>query len=187
MPTIEKYLPLIIYALLFGGLKFSERLVISRPGASIRKSWGDWTAWLIIVPLWLAFIGPVLEFVIFNRQPRIGEMIAGGVLFAASGLFSIKGYLDLQRGFTQAVELDETSLVVTGLYHKIRHPISLGNILFCISCPLFLASGPSWIPALLGVFGFMFRISVEESFLQQHMPDYAEYKARTWALIPFIY
>lgn len=187
METLIENLPLIIYALFFGGLKFSERLVISKPGTTIRKSWGDWTVWLILVPLWLAFIGPVLEFIILDRHPQLWEMILGGVLFAASGLFSIKGYVDLQRGFTKAVELEETSLVVTGLYHTLRHPISLGNILFCISCPLFLASGPSWIPALLGVFGFMFRISIEESFMEQHIPDYADYKARTWAMIPFIY
>jgi len=111
----------------------------------------------------------------------------GGVLFAASGFFSIKGYVDLQRGFTKAVELEDTSLVVTGLYQKLRHPISLGNILFCISCPTFLAASPSWIPALVAVFTVMFRISIEESFLQQHIPDYAAYKERTWALIPFIY
>lgn len=187
METFLENLPLVIYALFFGGLKFSERLVISKPGNSIRKRWGDWTVWLILVPLWLAFIGPVLEFIILNRRPTPLEMLLGGVLFAASGLFSIKGYLDLQRGFSKAVELEETSLVVTGLYHTLRHPITLGNILFCISCPLFLASGPSWIPALLGVFGFIFRISVEEVYMEQHIPDYAEYKARTWALIPFIY
>jgi protein-S-isoprenylcysteine O-methyltransferase Ste14 len=187
MDVFLNYLPVIIYALFFGGLKFSERMVISRPGNGIRKSWRDWTAWLILVPLWLAFIGPVLEFIILDRQPRLWEMILGGVLFAASGIFSIKGYVDLQHGFTQAVELEDTTLVVTGLYHRLRHPISLGNILFCISCPLFLAAGPSWIPALVGVFAVMFRISIEESFLQQHIPDYADYKARTWALIPFVY
>lgn len=187
MKTIIDYIPLILYALLFGGLKISERLVFHRPGTKIQKSWGDWTVWIILAPLWLAFIGPVLEFLFLDHRPDLWEMVVGGILFAASGLFSIKGYIDLQRGFTQAVELEGTSLVVTGLYKTLRHPISLGNILFCVSCPLFLAAGPSWIPALLGVFGFMFRISIEESFMQQHIPDYAEYKARTWALIPFIY
>ena len=187
MQILGQYLPVIIYALFFGGLKFSERHVISRPGTTIRREWGDWTAWLVLIPLWLAFVGPVLEFVILGRQPQLWEMVLGGVLFAASGFFSIKGYVDLQRGFTKAVELEDTSLVVTGLYQKLRHPISLGNILFCISCPLFLAADPSWIPALVAVFTVMFRISIEESFLQQHIPDYAAYKERTWALIPFIY
>jgi protein-S-isoprenylcysteine O-methyltransferase Ste14 len=114
-------------------------------------------------------------------------MFLGGFLFAASGFLSIKGYQDLQHGFAQAVEIEDTSIVVTGLYHIIRHPISLANILFCIACPLFLAAGPSWIPALVGILGVIFRISIEESFMAKHIPDYADYKKRTWALLPYIY
>ncbi len=187
MQTIINHYPLIIYALLFGGLKFSERRVLSRPGNSIRKSWGDWTVWLILVPLWLVYIGPVLEYIFLGHRPSLLEMVAGGFLFFVAGIFSIKGYLDLQKGFNEAIEVPGASLVVTGLYHTIRHPISLGNILFCISCPVFLAAGPSWIPALVGIFGVILRISIEESFMKQHLPDYEDYKERTWALIPFIY
>jgi protein-S-isoprenylcysteine O-methyltransferase Ste14 len=33
----------------------------------------------------------------------------------------------------------------------------------------------------------MLRISIEESFMQRHVPDYADYKERTWALIPYLY
>lgn len=187
MDLIKNYYPIIIYLLLFAGLKISERAVLIRPESHIRKGWGDWTVWLILIPLWLVLVGPILEFIIIGHQPELWEMAAGGVLFILAGVFSIKGYLDLQHGFTQAIELEDTSLVVTGLYHTIRHPISLGNILFCLACPLFLAAGPSWIPALIGVLGIILRISIEESFIQSHIPDYKSYKARTWALIPFIY
>jgi len=41
---------------------------------------------------------------------------------------------------------------------------------------LFLAAGPSWIPALMGILGVILRISIEESFMAQHIPDYADYK-----------
>jgi protein-S-isoprenylcysteine O-methyltransferase Ste14 len=187
MQIFMEYTPLAIYALMFGGLKISERVVLIRPENHIRKSWGDWTVWLILIPLWLVLFGPVIEFILLGHRPEIVEMTGGGVLFALAGFFSIKGYLDLENGFTQAIELEDTSLVVTGLYHTIRHPISLGNILFCLACPLFLAAGPSWIPALIAVLGIMLRISIEDSFIQSHIPDYESYKARTWALIPFIY
>jgi len=182
-----EYLPLIIYAALFAGLKISEHIVLTRPESNIRKSWSDWTVWLILVPLWLVLIGPVMEFLILGHQPDRWEMVLGSMLFVAAGFFSIKGYWDLQHGFTQAIERDDAKLVVTGLYHKLRHPISLGNILFCISCPLLLAAGPSWIPALIGVFGVLLRISIEESFMQKYLTDYKNYKERTWAMIPFIY
>lgn len=181
------YVPLLIYAALFGGLKISEHFVLSHPDRMIRKEWGDWTVYLILIPMWMVLVGPVLEFLIFEHMPDLWEMILGGILFVAAGFLSIKGYQDLQHGFAKAIEIEDTSIVVTGLYHVIRHPISLANILFCIACPLFLAAGPSWIPALIGVLGVIFRISIEESFMQQHVPDYVNYKKRTWALIPYIY
>jgi len=184
---VLEYLPLVIYAVLFGGLKLSEHIVLTRPGNNIRKGWNDWTIWLILVPLWLVLVGPVLEFIFLGFRPELWEMILGGILFVAAGFFSVKGYLDLERGFAKAIELEDTALVVTGLYHTIRHPVSLGNILFCIACPLFLAAGPSWIPALVGILGVMLRISIEEAFMQQHIPDYEAYQERTWALIPYLY
>jgi protein-S-isoprenylcysteine O-methyltransferase Ste14 len=187
MQRLLEYFPLILYAALFSGLKISENIVLSKPANNIRKEWGDWTVYLILIPMWVVLIVPVLEFLFLGHRPDVWEMFLGGFLFAASGFLSIKGYQDLQHGFAQAVEIEDTSIVVTGLYHIIRHPISLANILFCIACPLFLAAGPSWIPALVGILGVIFRISIEESFMAKHIPDYADYKKRTWALLPYIY
>ena len=187
MQRYLEYVPILIYGLLFFGLKISERFMLTRPENRIYKQWGDWSVWFIIIPLWLVLIGPITEFFLRDTQPEVWEMIAGGLLFVLAGFLSIKGYRDLQHGFTQAVESEEGGLMVTGLYRTIRHPISFGNILFCIACPLFLSAGPSWIAALVGVLGTILRISIEESYLQTHIPDYADYKKRTWAMIPFIY
>jgi protein-S-isoprenylcysteine O-methyltransferase Ste14 len=187
MTVLLEFVPLLLYILLFAGLKISERAVLHRPENAIRRGWGDWTVWLILLPMWLVLIGPVLEFIFLGYRPVIWEMALGGLLFAGAGFFSVKGYLDLQQGFSQAIMVEDTGLIVTGLYHTIRHPVSLGNILFCVACPLFLAAGPSWIPALVGVLGVMLRISIEEAFLQRHVGDYAEYKERTWALVPYLY
>lgn len=187
MSALLAYYPLVIYGLLFAGLKWSEHWVLVRPGNHIRKGWTDWTVWLILIPMWLVLIGPVLEFIFLRTRPDLWEMLFGGVLFVAAGYFSVKGYLDLDRGFSQAIEREDTRLVITGLYHTLRHPVSLGNILFCVACPLFLSARPSWIPALVCILGVMLRISIEESFMQKHLPEYERYKERTWALIPYIY
>jgi protein-S-isoprenylcysteine O-methyltransferase Ste14 len=187
MPLLSEYFPLILYFSLFIGLKISQHAVLIRPESHIQKGWGDWTVWGILLPLWLVLFGPVMEFLFLGHRPGLWQMISGGGIFIAAGFFSIKGYLALQQGFIQGIEHEDTSLVVRGLYHVIRHPISLGNILFCIACPVFLAAGPSWIPALIGVLGITIRISIEESYLQAHIPDYESYKAKTWALIPYIY
>ena len=187
MQEILEYLPLLLYAALFSGLKISEHVVLSHPGNNIRKEWGDWTVYLILIPMWLVLITPVLEYLSLGNRPEVWEMVLGGVLFVLSGFLSIKGYQDLQHGFAKAIEIEDTGIVVTGLYKTIRHPISLANILFCIACPLFLAARPSWIPALVGILGIILRISIEESFMEQHVPDYTDYKKRTWAILPYIY
>lgn len=184
---ILEYLPLILYIALYVGLRLGEHIVLGLPGNKIRSGWGDWTVWLILVPMWMVLFGPVLEYIFLGNRPEIWEMGLGGLLFLAAGFFSVKGYLDLERGFARAIEVEDSGLVVTGLYHAIRHPVSLGNILFCVACPLFLASGPSWIPALVGILGVLLRISIEESFMKRHISDYSDYKERTWALVPYIY
>jgi len=187
MRFLIDYLPIFIYSLLFIGLKISEYIMLTRPENHIHRLWGDWTVWFIIIPLWLVLIGPVVEFFVLDHRPGIWEMLTGGLLFLSAGFLSIKGYQDLQHGFTQAVESEKSGLIVTGLYRTIRHPISFGNILFCLACPIFLSAGASWIAALTGILGTVLRISIEESYLQEHIPDYADYKKRTWAMIPFIY
>ena len=187
MDFLIDYYPVFIYGLLYAGLKFSERAVFKRPGNNIRQGWGDWTVWLILGPMWLVLVGPIIEFVLLGNRPGLWEMAVGGLLFIGAAYFSIKGYLDLEEGFAKAIERDDTTLVVTGIYKIIRNPVSLANIMFCVACPLFLAAGPSWIPALIGVLGVMLRISIEESFLQRHVQDFAAYKDRTWALIPYVY
>ena len=83
MAYVLDYLPLLLYILLYAGLKLGERTVLKRPGNKIRQAWGDWTVWLILVPMWLVLIGPVLEFFILGNRPYTWEMGLGAALFIA--------------------------------------------------------------------------------------------------------
>lgn len=125
MELMLEYLPLILYVLLYSGLKLSEHIVLTRRGTHIRTGWGDWSVWLMILPLWLAFLGPMVEFVFFNARPEIWEVALGSVLLIGAGVLSVKGYVDLQRGFADAIKLDHAGLVVKGICHSIRHPVTL--------------------------------------------------------------
>ena len=77
MKIILDYYPLIIYVLLFTGLKISERAALNRPGNNIRKGWGDWTVWLILVPMWLVLIGPAAGFIFLGNRPSGWEVVSG--------------------------------------------------------------------------------------------------------------
>jgi len=78
-------------------------------------------------------------------------------------------------------------LVTDGPYQYVRHPIYTGILLAIIGW--ILISGPIWI---LGLIGFLvmiiYRIPIEEGFMTELFPDqYMAYKAKTKALIPFVW
>ncbi|MCL4369175.1 MAG: isoprenylcysteine carboxylmethyltransferase family protein [Actinobacteria bacterium] len=76
--------------------------------------------------------------------------------------------------------------VQTGPYRWVRHPLYLAG--FVIGLGLLVAG---FSPAALGLFlGFAgcqaLRMGYEEDLLADRVPEYREYRQRTWALLPFI-
>lgn len=77
-------------------------------------------------------------------------------------------------------------LVTDGPYRYVRHPIYLGGLLLTIGevwlrfSPLVVALNAAFLVAQV------VRLRYEESLLERTFPEYAEYRARTSALIPGI-
>ena len=87
------------------------------------------------------------------------------------------------------VEADPTDggLVTGGPYRYIRHPIYAA---FCLFTSAGAAAHWSWIAGLCGglVLGSaVIRIFCEESLVAARYPEYAQYAARTWRMIPYVY
>lgn len=89
-------------------------------------------------------------------------------------------------GMPMSVKRDP-ELVVRGPYRVIRHPIYSGILLALLASAL--VGGVAWL--LIFVFWgayFVFAARAEERLMLRQFPDgYAEYIARTKALIPFVY
>ncbi len=90
---------------------------------------------------------------------------------------------------SRTVEVQENQKVIdTGLYGIVRHPMYSATLLLFLAMPLILGSVYSFIIFLAYPFIIARRIIHEESFLEENLEGYREYKQRVkYRLIPFIW
>lgn len=90
-------------------------------------------------------------------------------------------------GVSFSIVPEARHLVQTGPYRWIRHPLYLAG--FVIGLGLL---GAKLSPAALGLFlGFVgsqaLRMDYEEQVLADTLPEYLDYRRRTWALLPYVF
>lgn len=83
---------------------------------------------------------------------------------------------------------EQQSVIDTGLYSIIRHPMYSATLLLFLSMPLVLGSIYSFLIFLIYPFIIAKRIKSEEEFLEKELNGYCEYKKKVrYRLIPFIW
>lgn len=83
---------------------------------------------------------------------------------------------------------DGQSVVSTGLYGIVRHPMYIATILMYLAMPLVLDSLVAFCIMLLYIPIIIRRINDEEQLLNAELQGYTEYCTQVrWRLIPFIY
>ena len=90
---------------------------------------------------------------------------------------------------SRVIEVQEDQTVVdTGLYGVVRHPMYTATVLLFLSMPLVLNSLISFIIMLAYIPIIVKRIKNEEEILEQELKGYKEYKQKVkYRLIPFIW
>jgi protein-S-isoprenylcysteine O-methyltransferase Ste14 len=76
------------------------------------------------------------------------------------------------------------TLVVSGPYRWVRHPLYTMEIIANIGMAMHLGRPYHWVVLALMVAGQVYRARREEDLLRLHVPGYFEYQARTAALVP---
>lgn len=131
------------------------------PGFDRRWHWSGVPAWLTVV----ADATIVASFVIFFYVMKQNS-------FAAA---------------TVRVEREQT-VVSTGLYGVVRHPMYMGTLPLTTAMPLALGSWWALLPVLAIVPALVWRLVDEERVLRRDLPGYAAYCARVrYRLVPGIW
>jgi protein-S-isoprenylcysteine O-methyltransferase Ste14 len=82
----------------------------------------------------------------------------------------------------------EHTVVDTGVYSIVRHPMYLGIFVFNIGIALWLESYAGALVAIVPIGLLAVRILFEERFLRRHLPGYEIYTTRVrYRLIPFLW
>ncbi len=130
---------------------------------AVRFRWSHLPAWLQVVGALLLLGSFYLFFLTFRENPYLSPAVR----------------IQTERGQT---------VITTGPYRYVRHPMYAAGIPFAVGTALLLGSWYGLLMAGLFVAGFVFRAVREERVLQAELSGYKEYMARVkYRFIPRVW
>ena len=133
------------------------------PLDAVRFHWSQVPAWLQVVGAILLLISFYLFFLPFRENPYLSPAVR----------------VQSERGQT---------VITTGPYQYVRHPLYAAVIPFAAGTALLLGSWYGLFMGLVFVVGLAFRAVQEEGVLQAELPGYAEYMERVkYRFIPHVW
>lgn len=135
----------------------------------------------VYVPLLIALlVVSAIDARLGLSEPPLGVQIAGGVLALASGGW-IMWVFATNRFASGVVRIQSDrghTVVSSGPYRLVRHPMYLGDVALFIAMPLILGSWPALVVTALLIVLFVVRTKLEDGVLQRELPGYLEYAQR---------
>ena len=130
----------------------------------------------------------VLDYRFGWSSVRAAVSVVGDVLVGAGLLIAM--ITTIQNGYAAAnvkVESEQT-VVSTGVYSLVRHPMYFGNIVMMIGVPLALGSYWALLFVIPGLAVLATRILDEEKLLSLELTGYADYIQRVhYRLVPYVW
>lgn len=130
---------------------------------AVRFHWSQMPAWLQVVGAILLVGSFPLFFLTFKENPYASPAVR----------------VQTERGQT---------VITTGPYHYVRHPMYAAGIPFGIGTPLMLGSWYGLLMGLIFTAGLAFRAVQEERVLRAELPGYKEYMAQVkYRFVPHVW
>ena len=191
-----------IYLVLFFGFFVSVSIWLFKhnPGLlqermSLRRS--DQKDWdkvlfpvLMLLPFaWLTFISFDAVRFHWSAVPVWLQIIGTAILLGSFALFFLTFRENSYLSTVVRIQKDRGHTVVsTGPYRYVRHPMYAGFLLFMVGTPLVLGSLYGVLLGLIFMFILARRAILEEQTLQKELNGYADYMTQVqYRLIPFVW
>jgi len=150
---------------------------------------------LVFVGMAVWAVALILPFItIFSSSLAVAdyEIISSlrilGAFFFVAGLWVLwRSHVDLEANFSPSLFIRKNhTLVTTGIYRKIRHPMCLSFFMWAIGQALLIEN---WLAGPWGLLAFvliyLFRVEAEEQqLLVQFGNEYEQYQKKTGRLLP---
>ena len=156
----------------------------------LRNPRGEWYVVAQIALLALVLAAPILD----GRARGHGApwlyttAITGGSLCIAGLGFIVLGAAALGPNLSPLpAPKKDASLVESGIYSAVRHPMYSGSVLFALGWSLAWTSLAAWLATMLLLAILDIKARREEQWLEAKFAGYARYKKRVKKLIPFVY
>lgn len=115
-------------------------------------------------------------------------VVIGGMFLVVGLAFMVLGSVGLGRNLSPFPKpKDTSSLVETGVFAIVRHPIYTGISLCAVGWSLVNHSIAAFVVALVLLAFFDFKARREERWLEEKFSGYKAYRVRVKKLIPFVY
>jgi protein-S-isoprenylcysteine O-methyltransferase Ste14 len=155
-----------------------------------RGSRGEWYVAAQVLLIALVFLGPRTARSLPAWPAPLAQVsiVVGVTLVLAGASLLVAGLLRLGPNLTPVpYPKDKATLVQTGPYRLVRHPMYGGGIVLALGWALAVRG---WLTLLYAavLVGFLeIKVAREERWLTAKFPDYRDYQQRVKKLIPFIH
>lgn len=136
----------------------------------------------------VTLIGGAVEAFLYPKDIPLVQTVIGGLLAAIGVGLGGASYLALGRNFrVYAAPRRSGTLITTGIYKMIRHPMYTGVVAGLLGYVLILGSFvflASWLGVLIL---YVLKAAREEPILSEKYPEYGDYQKRSWKFVPYVY
>lgn len=153
-----------------------------------RNERGEWYVVVQAILMGLVLAAPGFDRAAWGEPWSMASLVAGDLLLITGIILGVGGLVGLGRNLTPLPRpKKDATLVESGVYSVVRHPIYAGLAFAALGWGLLWRS-PATLALAAGLFVFFdIKSRREERWLVEAFPRYAEYRRRVKKLIPFVY